>query len=130
MRRWGQLTTRRRRRPTLFISCHRSACICTISPFAKASVISSEKRGIEYDSFVKDTKTQDAVIRNLEILGEATKNLSEEFRAAHAGVPWKGMEGNIRDVGVGNDCNQNGCSLYRGYPMPSLTILRIFPTSF
>ena len=47
--------------------------------------------GVEYDSFVKDTKTQDAVIRNLEILGEATKNLSGEFRAAHTGVPWKSM---------------------------------------
>jgi uncharacterized protein with HEPN domain len=30
--------------------------------------------GMAYKSFVADTKTQDAVIRNLEILGEATKN--------------------------------------------------------
>jgi uncharacterized protein with HEPN domain len=42
---------------------------------------------------VKDTKTQDAVIRNLEILGEATKNLSEELRNAHTNVPWKSMAG-------------------------------------
>ena len=47
--------------------------------------------GLDYGAFVKDTKTQDAVIRNLEILGEATKNLSEELRAAHSGVPWKSM---------------------------------------
>ena len=55
--------------------------------------ISTYLVGVEYDSFAKDTKTQDAVIRNLEILGEATKNLSEEFRAAHIGVPWKSMAG-------------------------------------
>ena len=47
--------------------------------------------GLDYDAFVQDTKTQDAVIRNLEILGEATKNLSEDFRAAHRDVPWKSM---------------------------------------
>ena len=55
--------------------------------------ISAYVAGLDYESFVKDTKTQDAVIRNLEILGEATKNLSEAFRVAHAGVPWKSMAG-------------------------------------
>ena len=37
--------------------------------------------GMSYEAFVEDVKTQDAVIRNLEILGEATKNLSPEVRA-------------------------------------------------
>ena len=49
--------------------------------------------GMTYESFVADTKTQDAVIRNLEILGEATKNLSEQFRADNPIVPWKSMAG-------------------------------------
>jgi uncharacterized protein with HEPN domain len=49
-----------------------------------------------YESFLADIKTQDAVIRNLEIIGEATKNLSEELRDRHSGVPWKPMAG-IRD---------------------------------
>ena len=40
-----------------------------------------------------DVKTQDAVTRNLEILGEATKNLSEEFRARYSHIPWKNMAG-------------------------------------
>ncbi|NPV87014.1 MAG: DUF86 domain-containing protein [Anaerolineae bacterium] len=31
--------------------------------------------GMDYDSFCRDTKTQDAVIRNLEIIGEAVRNL-------------------------------------------------------
>jgi len=36
--------------------------------------------GITYESFLADRKTQDAVIRNLEIVGEATKGLSEQLR--------------------------------------------------
>lgn len=47
--------------------------------------------GVTYTSFVADTKTQDAVIRNLEILGEATKRLSEELRARYPAVPWRSM---------------------------------------
>lgn len=49
--------------------------------------------GMAYESFVADTKTQDAVIRNLEILGEATKNLSEQIRAEYPSIPWKSMAG-------------------------------------
>jgi uncharacterized protein with HEPN domain len=49
--------------------------------------------GMDYDAFVADVKTQDAVIRNLEILGEATKNLSEQFCAEWTGIPWKSMAG-------------------------------------
>jgi uncharacterized protein with HEPN domain len=44
-----------------------------------------------YESFVNDTKTQDAVIRNIEILGEASKNLSEVIRAKYPNIPWKSM---------------------------------------
>jgi uncharacterized protein with HEPN domain len=52
--------------------------------------------GMTYEAFIFDTKTQDAVIRALEVLGEATKNLSEELRA-HPGIPWKCRIG-TRDV--------------------------------
>jgi len=52
--------------------------------------------GMRYETFLADTKTQDAVIRNLEIIGEAAKNLSEELRAKRPDIPWKGMSG-IRD---------------------------------
>ncbi|RME82061.1 MAG: DUF86 domain-containing protein [Caldilineae bacterium] len=52
--------------------------------------------GMTYQAFVEDTRTQDAVIRNLEIIGEATKNLSKKLRERHPNVPWKSMAG-VRD---------------------------------
>jgi len=52
--------------------------------------------GMTYEAFMADSKTQDAVIRNLEIMGEAAKNLSAELRAKYPVVPWKSMAG-IRD---------------------------------
>jgi len=35
--------------------------------------------GLSYDEFISDSKTQDAIIRNIEIIGEATKKLSENL---------------------------------------------------
>lgn len=40
---------------------------------------------------------QDAVIRNLEIVGEATKNLGEEMRSQCPDIPWRRVAG-LRDV--------------------------------
>ena len=48
---------------------------------------------LAYETFVSDIKTPDAVIRNLEILGEATKNISDEFRASRTDIPWASMAG-------------------------------------
>jgi len=49
-----------------------------------------------FEEFFEDMKTQDAVIRNIEIIGEATKNLSDELRDRHPEIPWKGLAG-MRD---------------------------------
>ena len=46
--------------------------------------------------FESDEIIQDAVIRNIEIIGEATKKLSKEFRKIHSDVPWRAMSG-MRD---------------------------------
>lgn len=43
------------------------------------------------DAFFADDMAQDAVVRNLEIIGEATKQLSEGLRAEHPDVPWRAM---------------------------------------
>lgn len=47
-------------------------------------------------SFFADRKTQDAVVRNLEIIGEATKRLSQSLKDAHPDIAWKPIAG-MRD---------------------------------
>jgi uncharacterized protein with HEPN domain len=47
-------------------------------------------------TFHEDTKTQDAVIRNLQIIGEAAKKISPETQARSPDVPWRDIAG-LRD---------------------------------
>ena len=49
--------------------------------------------GLSYDDFASDPKTQDAIIRNIEILGEASKKLSEDIRKKYNEIPWKMIAG-------------------------------------
>lgn len=49
------------------------------------------------DEFMAASHWQDAVIRQLEIIGEATKRLSETLREENADVPWRRIAG-LRDV--------------------------------
>lgn len=51
---------------------------------------------MDYESFLKDIKVQDAVVRNLEIMGEATKSLPGEIRNKYPQIPWKELAG-VRD---------------------------------
>lgn len=51
---------------------------------------------LDYDDFLEDSKTQDAVVRNFEIIGEAVKLLDSKFREVHTKVPWKKIAG-IKD---------------------------------
>ncbi|MCC7355982.1 MAG: DUF86 domain-containing protein [Anaerolineae bacterium] len=52
--------------------------------------------GLTYDQFMADTKTQDAIVRNLEVIGEATKKLSSSLRDSYPQIPWKNLAG-VRD---------------------------------
>ena len=52
--------------------------------------------GMTYDLFLADSKTQDAVARNIEILGEAVKGVSESLRQENPQIPWKNIAG-MRD---------------------------------
>jgi uncharacterized protein with HEPN domain len=47
--------------------------------------------GLSFTDFKKDYKTVDAVIRNFEIIGEASKNLPHELKAKYNNVPWAEM---------------------------------------
>jgi uncharacterized protein with HEPN domain len=49
------------------------------------------------DVFMTATHWQDAIIRQLEIIGEATKRLSDELRSRYREVPWRRVAG-LRDV--------------------------------
>jgi uncharacterized protein with HEPN domain len=49
-----------------------------------------------FDEFQSDTKTAFAVIRALEIISEATKNIPEPIREQYPEIPWKGCAG-VRD---------------------------------
>ncbi|MFQ3674928.1 MAG: DUF86 domain-containing protein [Endomicrobiia bacterium] len=46
-----------------------------------------------FKKFSADEKTIDAVIRNLEIIGEASKNVSEELKRKYSTIPWKEING-------------------------------------
>ncbi|MDD4909118.1 MAG: DUF86 domain-containing protein [Candidatus Omnitrophica bacterium] len=46
--------------------------------------------------FKKDKKTQNAVLRSVEVMGEAAKNIPAAIKEKHPGVPWKAMAG-MRD---------------------------------
>lgn len=52
--------------------------------------------GMTCGAFLEDIKTQDAVVRNLEIIGEAAKNLSEDVRQRYSTIPWRSMAA-VRD---------------------------------
>ena len=44
---------------------------------------------ITYEQFLKDDKTQFAVIRALEIIGEATRQIPEEVKKQYSNLPWQ-----------------------------------------
>lgn len=52
---------------------------------------------IDKKAFEVDLMRQSAVIRQMEVVGEATKRLSEAFKANHPELPWRNMAG-MRDI--------------------------------
>jgi len=49
--------------------------------------------GYTFEQFMQDIKTQDAVIRRLEIIGEASRRLSSQFKTDHPEITWSKMQG-------------------------------------
>jgi len=57
-------------------------------------ILTFGQHGVE--TFRRDLMMQDAIIRNLQVMGEAAKKVSAETRAAHPEVPWRDIAG-MRD---------------------------------
>ena len=53
--------------------------------------------GLDYGAFARDKKTRDAVVRNLEVIGEAAGHLPEKIRAAAPEIEWRKIVG-IRNI--------------------------------
>jgi uncharacterized protein with HEPN domain len=53
--------------------------------------------GLTREDFASDLKTQAAVIREIEIIGEAARQCSDDFRSSHPAVPWPDVVG-MRNV--------------------------------
>jgi len=58
-------------------------------------------KDVIFDGFTKDRLIQDGVVHQLEIIGEASRNLSQSFRDQHPEIPWQdiiGMRNRIAHV--------------------------------
>ena len=54
-------------------------------------------KGMGYDAFARDKKTRDAVVRNLEIIGEAAGRLPESVHSAAPEIDWRKISG-LRNI--------------------------------
>ena len=59
--------------------------------------VASFTAGMSREQFAEDAKTFDAVVRNLEIIGEAAKRLPEEIRSRSPQIEWRKVAG-LRDI--------------------------------
>jgi uncharacterized protein with HEPN domain len=58
-----------------------------------AELIRTFVSDMDQTAFEIDLKTQDAVIRRIEVIGEAVRRLSLEFRASYPNIPWQQIAG-------------------------------------
>ncbi|MBU0894246.1 MAG: DUF86 domain-containing protein [Nanoarchaeota archaeon] len=54
-------------------------------------------KNLDKEKFFKDNLRQSAIVRQLEIIGEAVKNIPDSFRKKYPKIPWKNIAG-FRDI--------------------------------
>ena len=59
--------------------------------------VHSYSANLDFDGFVSNRMAYDAILRNLELIGEAAKNVPPEVRARYPELDWRGIAG-LRDV--------------------------------
>lgn len=57
------------------------------------SSIEEYTKGMTENEFLSNSMAHDAVVRQIEIIGEAARNISDEFRVKHSKLPWGKMTG-------------------------------------
>lgn len=79
----------------------RNAILLLKDILESARLIEEYTDGLNFETFGKDTKTRDAVVRNFEIIGEAANNLPDELTQKHSDIDWPGVVG-FRNVLIHN----------------------------
>lgn len=75
----------------------RSSSLLVYDIYQSIEKIEKFTRGISFDQLMGDERTKDAILRNLQVIGEASKNLPESLIADHPEVDWSGLAG-VRDI--------------------------------
>lgn len=75
----------------------RSSSLLLFDIYQSIEKIEDFTGGISFDQLLADERTKDAILRNLQVIGEASKNLPEPLIAAHPEVDWSGLAG-VRDI--------------------------------
>jgi uncharacterized protein with HEPN domain len=75
----------------------RSSSLLLFDIYQSVEKIEEFTRGISFDQLLADERTKDAILRNLQVIGEASKNLPETLIADHPEVDWSGLAG-VRDI--------------------------------
>jgi len=70
-----------------------------IDIFESAKMILTYVEGQTWEKFLDDVRTQDAVIRRFEIIGEAARHISDEAQSKYKDLPWREMIG-MRNLAI------------------------------
>jgi uncharacterized protein with HEPN domain len=85
-------------------------------------------KNLTYEQFVKDRKTLNAVVRSIEIIGEAAKQLPNEVKANYNTLPWKeitGMRDKLIHAYFGMDTETIWETVHKNIPTLKQTIQKL-----